>query len=152
MFQRERCPGCDDKVQCSVVRRQTAVGRVRHHRQMEERNLWQVITHFYKLITILLHRFLDILLYRFLPVFGTVDTGKGWHSQDCPRAIGGINTCHKMRHSLFLPIVTYICMREFPHFHHGPTTSFLHSQPIQTPPSGPGLIYCNHVYPRHQLL
>ena len=31
---------------------------------------------------------------RFLPVFVTVDTGKGWHSQLCPRAIGGINTFH----------------------------------------------------------
>ena len=44
-----------------------------------------------------LHRVLDTLSYRFLPVFGTVDTGKGWHSQVCPRAIGGIGTCHKMR-------------------------------------------------------
>ena len=35
-------------------------------------------------------------------------TLKGWHSQVCPRAIGGINTCHKMRHSLSLPTVTYI--------------------------------------------
>ena len=79
-------------------------------------------------------------VYRFLPVFGTVDTSKGWNSQVCPRAIGGINTCHKMRHSLSLPTVTYICMGELPHFHHGQTTSFLLSQPIQTPPSGPGLI------------
>ena len=31
-------------------------------------------------------------------------------------------------------------MRELPYFHHGPTSSFLHSQPIQTPPSGPGLV------------
>ena len=75
----------------------------------------------------------------FLPVFGTVDTGKGWNSQVCPRAIEGITSCHKMRHSLSLPTVTYICMGELPHFHHGPTTSFLHSQPIQAPPSGPGL-------------
>ena len=45
-----------------------------------------------------------------------------------------------MRHSLYLLTVTYICMGELPHFHHGPTTSFLHSQPIQTPPSGPRLI------------
>ena len=45
-------------------------------------------------------------------MFGAVDTGKGWHNQVCPRAIGGINTCHKMRHSLSLPTVTYICMRE----------------------------------------
>ena len=36
-------------------------------------------------------------------MFGTVDTGKGWKSQVCPRAIGGITTCHKMRHSLSLP-------------------------------------------------
>ena len=68
------------------------------------------------------------------------DTGKGWHSQLCPRAIGGINTFHNMIHSLSLPTVTYICMRELPHFHHGPTTSFLYSQPIQTPPGGPGFI------------
>ena len=80
----------------------------------------------------------SILLYRFLPVFGTVDTGKGW--QVCLRAIGGITTCHKMRHNLALPTVTYISMREHPHFHCGPTSSFLHSQPNQTPPSGPGLI------------
>ena len=73
-------------------------------------------------------------------MFGTVDTGKGWKSQVCPRAIGGITTCHKMRHSLSLPTVTYICMGELPHFHHSPTTSFLHSQPIQAPPSGPGLV------------
>ena len=73
-------------------------------------------------------------------MFGTVDTGKGWHSQVCPRTIGGIYTCHKMRHSLSLPTVTYICMREFSHVHHGPTASFLHCQPIQTPPSGPGYI------------
>ena len=26
-------------------------------------------------------------------MFGTVDTGKGWHSQVCPCAIGGIATC-----------------------------------------------------------
>ena len=51
-------------------------------------------------------------------MFGTVDTGKGWKSQVCPRAIGGITTCHKMRHSLSLPTVTYICMGELPHFHH----------------------------------
>ena len=89
----------------------------------------------------LLHRVLDsILLDIFLPVLGTVDTRKSWHSQVCPRAIGGITTCHKMRHSLSLPTSKYICMGELPHFHHGPTTSFLHSQPIQTPPSGPGLI------------
>ena len=31
-------------------------------------------------------------------------------------------------------------MGELPHFHHDPTTSFLHSQPIETPPSGSGLI------------
>ena len=76
----------------------------------------------------------------FLPVFGTVDTGNGWKNHVCPRAIGGITTCHKMRHSLSLPTVTYICMRELPHFHHSPTTPFLHSQPNQTPPSGPGLV------------
>ena len=29
----------------------------------------------------------------------------GWESQVCPRAIGGITTCHKMRHSLSLPTV-----------------------------------------------
>ena len=81
---------------------------------------------------------LDYLSYRFLPVFGTVDTSKYCNSQVCPRAIGGINTCHKMRHSLSLPTVTYICLGELPHFHHGPTTSILHSQPIQTPPSGQG--------------
>ena len=73
-------------------------------------------------------------------MFGTVDTGKGWKSPVCPRAIGDITTFHKMIHSLSLPTVTYICMGELPHFHHSPTTSFLHSQPIQTPPTGPGLV------------
>ena len=52
----------------------------------------------------------------------------------------GASTRHKMRHSLSLPTVTCICMRALPHCYNGPTTSFLHSQPIQTPPSGPGLI------------
>ena len=46
----------------------------------------------------------------------TVDAGKCWHSHGCPRAIGGINTCHKMRHSQSLPTVTHICMSELPHF------------------------------------
>ena len=36
-------------------------------------------------------------------MFGTVDIGKGWHSQVCQRAIGGIYTCHKMRHSRLSP-------------------------------------------------
>ena len=31
-------------------------------------------------------------------------------------------------------------MGELPYFHHSPTTSFLHSQPIQAPPIGPGLV------------
>ena len=88
----------------------------------------------------LLHRVLDTLSYRFLPLFVTVDTSKGWNSQVCPRAIGGINTRHEMRHRVSLPTVTHICMGELPHFHHGPTTSFLRSQPIKTPPSGHGLI------------
>ena len=52
----------------------------------------------------------------------------------------GASTRHKMRHSLSLPTVTCICMRALPHCYNGPTTSFLHSQPIQTPPSGTGLI------------
>ena len=73
-----------------------------------------------------------------LPMFGTVDTDKAWHSQVCPPAIGG--TCHKMRHTLSLPTVTYICMRELSHFHHGATSSFLHSPLIQTTPNGPGFI------------
>ena len=51
-----------------------------------------------------------------------------------------ITKCNKMRHSLSLPTVTYICMGELPYFHHSPTTSFLHSQPIQAPPSGPGFV------------
>ena len=49
------------------------------------------------------------------------------------------HVCHKMRHSLCLTTVTYICMRELPHFHHGPTLSFLYSLPIHPPPSRPGL-------------
>ena len=71
------------------------------------------------------------------PGVGTLDTPKCWNS---PCAIFGVTTCHEMRHSLSLPTVTYICMKELPHFHHGPTSSFLYSQPIQTPPSEPGLI------------
>ena len=31
-------------------------------------------------------------------MFGTVDIDKCWYSQVCPVAIGGIITCHKMRH------------------------------------------------------
>ena len=87
------------------------------------------------------YRHRKTLIDIFLPVFGTVDTGQRWNSQVCPRAIGGNTTCHKMRHSLSLPTVTHICMRELPHFHHGPTSSFLHAQPIQTHPSGSGLIF-----------
>ena len=68
----------------------------------------------------------SLLSNRHLPVFvfGTVDTGKGWDCQMFPRAIGGITTCRKMRHSLSLPTVKHICMTELPHFHHGPTLSF----------------------------
>ena len=42
-----------------------------------------------------------------------------------------------MTHGMCLPTVTNICRRELPHFHHGMTSSFLKSRPIQTPPSGP---------------
>ena len=66
--------------------------------------------------------------------------GSKWLGRTLFITVGGITTCHKMRHSLSLPTVTYICMGELPHFHHSPTTSFLHSQPIQAPPSGPGLV------------
>ena len=84
------------------------------------------ITSYHISCSVLLHRLLDsYYLDRFLPVFSTVDTGKGWHSQ------GDITTWHKMRHSMSLPTVTHICMRELPHFHHGPTSSFLHSQPFK---------------------
>ena len=55
-------------------------------------------------------------------MFGTVDTDKGWHSQVYPRTIGGITTCHKMRHNMSLPTVTYFCMRELPNCHHDPTS------------------------------
>ena len=98
---------------------------------------------------LLIHANLALLLRRVLDIHCQIDSsqclaqltsGKGWKSQVCPRAIGGITTYHKMRHSLSLPTVTYICMGELPHFHHSPTTSFLHSQPIQAPPSGPGLV------------
>ena len=67
----------------------------------------------------------SLLSIRLLPVFGTVDTGKSWDSQVCPHIIGDITTCHKMRHSLSLPTVIYICMRELPHFRRGPTSSFV---------------------------
>ena len=56
-------------------------------------------------------------------MFGSVDTGKGWHSQVCPRVIGSITTYHKIIHSMSVPTVTHICMRELPHFHHSPTSS-----------------------------
>ena len=46
-------------------------------------------------------------------MFGTVDTGKGWPSQVCPRAIGSITTCYNMIHSLSLPTGTYICQQSF---------------------------------------
>ena len=72
---------------------------------------------------------------RFLPVFGTLDICKV-----CPRAIRDFATGHGMICSLSLPTVAYICMRELPRFHHGPTSSCLHSQPIQAPLSEPGLI------------
>ena len=32
-----------------------------------------------------------LLSHRLLPVFGTVDTDKGWDSQVCPRAIWGFH-------------------------------------------------------------
>ena len=76
---------------------------------------------------------------RLLPVFCTVYTGKGGIARSVHVQLGA-STRHKMRHSLSLPTVTCICMRALPHCYNGPTTSFLHSQPIQTPPSGPGLI------------
>ena len=69
-------------------------------------------------------------------MFRTVDIGKGWDIQVFPCAIGGITTCHKMIHSLSLPTVTDICMRDLPRFHHGPTSSFLYSPPIHAPPGG----------------
>ena len=47
-----------------------------------------------------------LLSNRLLPVFGTVDTDKGWDSQVCPRAIGGITTCRKMKPSRSLPTAT----------------------------------------------
>ena len=81
----------------------------------------------------LLNRVFDSYCY-IRTVFGTVDTGKGWHSQIWLRAIGGSTTCrasHKMIHSLSLTTVTHICRRELPHFHYGPTSSFL----LLLPPS-----------------
>ena len=62
----------------------------------------------------LLHQFLHSYCYIFLPVFGTVDIGQSWYSQVCPRAIWGITTCHKMRHSLSLTTVTHIMARQRP--------------------------------------
>ena len=45
-------------------------------------------------------------------MFGLVDTGKGWNSQVCPRAIEGTTTCHRMRHSLSLPtVILHLCER-----------------------------------------
>ena len=92
-------------------------------------------------IAILLHRVLDghcqidssKCLAQLTPA--RVGTAMFVHVQ-----LGCITTCHKMIHSMSLPTVTNICMAELPHFGHHPTTSFPHSQTIQTPPSGPGLI------------
>ena len=58
----------------------------------------------------LLHRVLDNYsqIDSSHTVFGAVDTGKDWNSQVCPRTIGDINTCHKMRHSMSLSAVTDI--------------------------------------------
>ena len=85
-----------------------------------------------------LHRVLDILLDSSQCLahltLATVGIARSVHVQL------GASTRHKMRHSLSLPTVTCICMRALPRCYNGPTTSFLHSQPIQTPPSGPGLI------------
>ena len=52
-----------------------------------------------------------LLSHRLLPVFGTVDTDKGWDSQVYPSAIGSIATCHNVRHSLYLPTVTHLYER-----------------------------------------
>ena len=93
-------------------------------------------------------RIIALLLY-----VGTVDNGNGWDSQVCPRAIGFITTCYKMRHSrLSLCTVAYICMGELPYFH-DPTSSFLYSQPIQPPPSEPWLWLCRWMIPlsRHSV-
>ena len=80
------------------------------------------------IIKLEVYSFLRVLTFfieldRFIPVFGS-DTGKGCYSQVFTRAIGGITTCHKMRHSLSLTTFGYICLRELPLFHHGPTSSF----------------------------
>ena len=93
----------------------------------------------------------DLHLHRFLDSHCQIDSSQcltqltparvGTARSVRTRAIGGITPCHKMRHNLSLPTVTYARVYgRAPHFHHDPTTSFLHSHPIQTPPSGPGLI------------
>ena len=87
----------------------------------------------------LLHRVLDIHCQidssQCLAQLTSARVGK---ARSVHMQLGASPHCHKMIHSLSLPTVTYICTGELPHFHHSPTTSFLHSQPIQTPPSGPG--------------
>ena len=47
----------------------------------------------------------SLLSNRLVPVYGTVDTGKGCNSQVFTRKIRGIVTHHNMRHSLSLPTV-----------------------------------------------
>ena len=63
----------------------------------------------------------------------------------------GTSPCHKMRHSLSLPRVTYICMRQLLNFRYGPSSSFLYSRPIQTPPNLPTVWY-EHVVLRCYML
>ena len=91
-----------------------------------------------------------LLLHRVLDSYCSIDSSQCL-AQLTPARVGIARSVHVQLgasphvirwdiYSLSLPTVTYICMRELPRFHHGPTSSFLHSQPIQTPPRGPVLI------------
>ena len=85
-----------------------------------------------------LHRVLDILLDS-SPCLAQLTLARVGIARSVHVQLGA-STRHKIRYSLSLPTVTCICMRELPHFYNVPSAFFLHSQPIQTPPSGPGLI------------
>ena len=73
-------------------------------------------------------------------LFDTVDTGKGWVGIARPAHVQLGASTHVIRwYIVCLSPVTCMTLRELPHFHHGSTSSFLYSQSIQAPPSGPGL-------------
>ena len=93
----------------------------------------------FSLVIIIIESSIVTVLYRFPQCSAQLTPSRVGTARSVHVQLGASTLCHKMRHILYTT-VTYNCMGELPHFHHGPTSSFLHSQPIQTPPSGPGLI------------